>query len=331
MAAEIPKINPLAESVFSIENEEQFRQIAWQVYNFQFEHNDLYRQYCTLLGKSPDSGGSLEDIPFLPISFFKSHQVRSTDFEPEVVFSSSGTTGTQTSRHWVKELSLYRRSFFEGFERFFGAPQQYCIMGLLPSYLERTGSSLIYMVEALVEKSGHAASGFYLYDHEKLAATLAQLEAQKQPAILFGVSFALLDFAEKHAMPLRYVRVVETGGMKGRRKEMSKAALYETLQSAFKTPVIWSEYGMTELLSQAWAENGHYRCPPWMKVLLREETDPFSYSRGAGALNIIDLANLYSCSFIATDDRGRLHDDGSFEVSGRLDNSDVRGCSQLVL
>lgn len=331
MAIEIPKINQLAEAVFAIKNEEQFREIALQVYNFQFSQNPLYRQYCSLLQKTPDVICGLQDIPFLPISLFKTHEVKTSDFNPEMIFTSSGTAGAPTSRHFIKALSLYRQSFFKAFELFFGAPQNFCILGLLPSYLERTGSSLTYMVEALIEASGHPLSGFYLYDHEKLAETVQSLEKNQQASLLFSVSFALLDFAEQYPMPLHHVRILETGGMKGRKEEMSKAALYEKLQTAFGQALIYSEYGMTELLSQAYAENGRYRCPPWMKVLLRDETDPFNYKSGAGAINVIDLANLYSCSFIATDDRGRLNDDGSFEVTGRLDNSDVRGCSQLVL
>ncbi|HET7897148.1 MAG TPA: acyl transferase, partial [Flavisolibacter sp.] len=282
-------------------------------------------------GRSPETVTTLEAIPFLPISFYKSHSVKTGDFEPQTIFKSSGTTGATTSQHQVKDLLLYERSFLTCFTQFFGDPQQYCVLGLLPSYLEQGSSSLVYMVDNLVRKSSHPLSGFYLYDHGKLKETVQQLEAEKQPAILFGVTYALLDFADEYAMPLCSTTLVETGGMKGRKKELTKAELYQRLQLAFSQEVIHSEYGMTELLSQAYAVNGRYHCPPWMKVLLRDETDPFSLGGSSGAINVIDLANVWSCSFIATEDLGRLHPDGSFEVMGRMDNSDIRGCSQLAL
>jgi hypothetical protein len=257
--------------------------------------------------------------------------VKTGEFAPATVFQSSGTTGLATSRHYVKNTSLYEKSFLTCFSRFYGDPSTYCILGLLPSYLEQGASSLVYMVDHLIQRSGHPKSGFYLYDHDALKETLLHLEANNQPAILFGVTYALLDFAEAHAMPLKSTTIIETGGMKGRKKELTKAELYQQLGDAFSVSAIHSEYGMTELFSQAYAINGMYKCPAWMKVVLRDETDPFSLGGSTGAINVIDLANLDSCSFIATEDLGRLHPDGSFEVLGRMDNTDIRGCSQLVL
>ena len=331
MSAEIPKANELAEKVFSVSNEKAFQQIALEIFHFQYAYNPVYRDYSELVGKTPSTVSSLPEIPFLPIRFFKSHEIKTGDFVPEVIFKSSGTTGLNSSRHFVKDLSIYERSFLDGFTRFYGQPGQYCILGLLPSYLEQGASSLVYMVDTLINKSGHPLSAFYLYEHGKLAETLAELESNRQPALLFGVTYALLDFAEKHGFPLQNTVLVETGGMKGRKKELSKPALYEALRSAFSVTAVHSEYGMTELLSQAYAINGAYHCPPWMKAILRDETDPFSAGLSSGAINVIDLANLYSCSFIATEDLGKQHPDGSFEVLGRMDNTDVRGCSQLAL
>lgn len=329
--AEIPNPNEIAEKVFAVSNEKAFCQIAQDVFRYQFFQNPVYQAYCKAIGKTPAGVQVLADIPFLPIAFFKTHPVASGPFEPVAVFKSSGTTGAATSRHFIRDLSQYEKSFLACFERFFGPPQRYCILGLLPSYLEQGDSSLVYMVDCLIKKSGHADSGFYLYNHQQLHETLSRLETAGQPCLLFGVTYALLDFAERYPMPLRNTIVVETGGMKGRKKELTKAALYQQLKAAFSLPHIHSEYGMTELLSQAYATDGHYRCPPWMKVLLRDETDPFCLNRRSGAINVIDLANLHSCTFIATEDLGRQHEDGSFEVLGRMDNTDIRGCSQLAL
>lgn len=331
MGFELPNVKSLENRVFRIRNEEEVVQIALEVFRYQYLTNKVYQAFCNALGCVAQSVVSLHQIPFLPIQFFKSMEVQAGEFIPATVFTSSGTTGSQTSRHSVKDLSLYETSFLQCFEAFYGSPKNYCILGLLPSYLERQGSSLIYMVEKLIALSAHPASGFYLYEHEKLHQTLLVLEKQKQPTILFGVSYALLDFVENHSIALEHTTVIETGGMKGRKKELTKNALYEILKAGFSAAEIHSEYGMTELLSQAYAVNGMYTCPPWMKVMLREETDPLSYSERTGAINVIDLANLYSCSFIATDDLGRMHAYRRFEVLGRMDNSDVRGCSQLVL
>lgn len=333
MSLEIPKTEDSWPEVFSIDNEEAFESIALSVYDFQYHNNSLYREYCQALGKSPGNVKNLLSIPFLPISFFKSHEVKAGNFVPELVFESSGTGMMKTSRHLVKSAILYENSFIRAFESYFGKTGDYCILGLLPSYLERTGSSLVYMVDHLVKKSGHPNSGFYLHDHLKLSDTLSMLEEKKQPTILFGVSYALLDFGSSFPMKLESTKIVETGGMKGRRKEISKQELYDQLREAFQLNEIYSEYGMTELLSQAYAKNGQYSTPPWMKVILREETDPLSVvskTGRTGVINVIDLANIYSCSFIATEDAGRLLQD-SFEVLGRIDHSDTRGCSLMLI
>jgi len=313
-----------------------FDEVAVAVYRFQFEHNALYRQFCNLLQHPPRQVKDLKEIPFLPISFFKTHAVTTTSFNPATIFESSGTTGSIPSRHLVKDLSTYETSFQLGFQNVYGAPSNWCILALLPTYLERQHSSLVHMTEHLIRKSGHPHSGFYLHDYARLAATLQELEECAQPTLLLGVSFALLDFAELYPMPLRHTTIIETGGMKGRKEEITREDLHERLCSAWKQTAIHSEYGMTELLSQAYSTGGgRFLSPPWMQVLAREEDDPLSM-HGAyetvrtGAANIIDLANIYSCSFIATDDAVRLHTDDSFEILGRLDHSDVRGCSLMI-
>lgn len=323
--------------IFNID-EQGFKPLALEIFRYQYAANPVYKSYVDALAVNPASIGEIEQIPFLPIRFFKSHTVMSGDFEPEAVFESSGTTTTVNSRHYVNDASLYKESFTRAFELFYGAAKRLCIIGLLPSYLERNSSSLVYMVSELVKQSDHPQSGFYLNEQEKLVAVLQQLESRQQPTLLIGVTFALLDLAEKFPMPLQYTTVMETGGMKGRRKEMIRAEVHDVLKRAFHVPVIHSEYGMTELLSQAYSKgNEIFNSPPWMKILVRDEEDPL-YVRGnpgnkqiTGAVNIIDLANIHSCSFIATDDAGRLYPDGSFEVLGRLDNSDLRGCSLLTL
>ncbi|HEV7331272.1 MAG TPA: acyl transferase [Flavisolibacter sp.] len=331
MSIEIPKESGLLERVFAISNEKEFQQIALAVFRLQFEENAVYRNYCRTIGKTPETVTTITAIPFLPIQFFKSHQIKTGTFAPETVFQSSGTTGSTTSRHFVKDLKIYEQSFLSCFHRFYGNPENYCILGLLPSYLEQGASSLVYMVDKLVQKSGHPQSGFYLYDYQRLKETLQQLESEGQKTMLIGVTYALLQFAENFGFPLRHTTLLETGGMKGRKKELLKAELYVALKKAFSLNGIHSEYGMTELLSQAYAIDGRYQCPPWMKVLLRDETDPFSLGHSSGAINVIDLANLWSCSFIATEDLGRLQADGCFEILGRMDNTDIRGCSQLAL
>jgi len=319
-------------------NSKNFSSLALEVFQFQYQNNVLYRKYCDTLKIDPDKILCIEQIPFLPIQFFKSHRVTSTLFEAEVIFESSGTTQTVNSKHFVKDTSLYQKSFNEAFRLFYGDPAEWCIIGLLPSYLERNNSSLIMMVNSLIQQSGHTQSGFYLNEWEQLNTTLQSLEKQQQKTLVIGVTFALLDFAEIYPIPLRYTAIMETGGMKGRRKEMIREQVHEILCAGFQLKNIHSEYGMTELLSQAYSYgSGIFNCPPWMKVLLREEDDPFAlHTAGAsgllsGAINVIDLANIYSCSFIATEDAGKLYPDNSFEILGRLDNSDIRGCSLLAL
>lgn len=290
------------------------------------------------LGIVPAEVTSVEKIPFLPIRFFKSMAVKTTEFEPENIFESSGTTGENTSRHYVKSNAVYRESFLKGFTHFYGRPQEWCILGLLPGYLERSNSSLVYMVNELKDISAKDCSGFYLYDHEKLYKTLVHNEIMAQPTLLIGVTYALLDFAEKYPMVLKYTTVMETGGMKGRREELTREEIHKILKDSFGIKTIHSEYGMTELLSQAYSKKkGLFHCAPWMKVLLREHNDPLTLrvnkkeaSAVTGLINIIDLANFYSCCFVATDDVGRLYKNESFEVLGRQDQGDLRGCSLLT-
>ncbi|MBL0333933.1 MAG: acyl transferase [Chitinophagaceae bacterium] len=314
--------------------ETDFEGQALAVFRRQYAENPVYRDYVNALGVIPGLVRSLSAIPFLPIRFFKTHKVVTGVFEPQHIFESSGTTGMVNSRHYIKDRGDYETSFMRGFEKVYGSPEKYCVLGLLPSYLERgKASSLVFMVDALIRKSGHPDSGFYLREDAKLAAVLEKLEKAGQPSLLIGVSFALLDFAEKYSIPLNHTRIIETGGMKGRREELIRATLHERLQKAFGPAPIHAEYGMTELLSQAWSQGeGIFLCPPWLKVLVREEEDPLRVMKqGSGAINIIDLANQDSCAFIATDDAGRVQADGSFEVLGRMDGSDLRGCSLLVM
>lgn len=317
-----------------------FNELAVELFNYQYQSNGVYRQYCDVLKINTDAVDSLQKIPFLPISFFKTHKVTSGEFEGGTIFESSGTTGSVNSKHYVKDLDLYRESFTTCFEKFYGPPRNKCILGLLPSYLERKNSSLVMMVESLIAAGENPLSGFYLYDHEKLHRTLMHNELLKIPTLLIGVTYALLDFAEKYPMQLRHTIVMETGGMKGRREEMTRQEVHAQLMESLGLSLVHSEYGMTELLSQAYSKgNGIFHCPGWMKVLLRDEDDPFKVSMApgnnsrsvTGVINIIDLANIYSCAFIATDDIGRLHANESFEVLGRIDNSDIRGCSLMAI
>ena len=320
--------------IFSIKNEKQFVDHALSTFNYQYQHIPVYREFCEFLKIKPQAVQSLKDIPFLPIQFFKSHKIKTPNRSTDIVFTSSGTTGNQTSKHFVTNLSLYENSFRKGFEHFYGAVSDYCILALLPAYLEREGSSLIYMVEDMIKVSGHSSSGFYLNNLEELVQTLTHLEATKTKTLLIGVSFALLDLAENFNLNLKHTVVMETGGMKGRRKEMIRQELHQILKTGLGTQLIHSEYGMTELLSQGYSKgNGLFHCPPWMRILARDTEDPFSYkSTGkTGGLNVIDLANLYSCAFIATQDLGKVYGDNSFEVLGRFDHSDIRGCNLMVL
>lgn len=310
-----------------------FQDAALEIFRFQAGNNSVYRSFIDALGVSPEKVTGLCQVPFLPVRFFKSHKVVTGEFEPITCFESSGTTATINSHHYIKDLVLYERSFTDCFRLFYGEMKDWCIIGLLPSYLERQHSSLVYMVDKLIKNSGHPQSGFYLDQFDDLATVLGQLERQAQKTLLIGVTFALLDFAEKHPQSLRHTIVMETGGMKGRGPEIIRAEVHQRIKSAFGMNSIHSEYGMTELLSQAYSRgSGIFSCPPWMKILVRDDEDPFSVKQaGAGIINVIDLANIYSCSFIATDDMGRLNADGTFEVSGRVDGSDLRGCSLMGL
>ncbi|HEY4109492.1 acyl transferase [Puia sp.] len=310
----------------------EFTSRALGLFQFQFANNPLYRKYTETLGVDPAGVTRLEDIPFLPVSFFKTEAVKTTGFTPETVFTSSGTTGMVTSRHEIKDLELYRQSFRTAFQRFYGNITDWCVIGLLPSYLERSSSSLVVMVDDLIKGSGHPQSGFYLYEHEALRGLLLELEARGQKTLLIGVTFALLDLAEKYSFSLRHTVIMETGGMKGRRRELTRAELHAFLIRRLGVESIHAEYGMTELLSQAYSPGqGLFTCPPWMRMLVRTEDDPLEVrTEGEGILNIIDLANRWSCAFLATDDVGRIYPDGRFEVAGRVDNSDMRGCSLLV-
>jgi hypothetical protein len=313
--------------------EDGFEALALEIFRFQSVYCVVYKDFLQALKVNPDEINKVEQIPFLPVRLFKSHEVTTTLFEPQAVFESSGTSGSINSRHLVKEISLYEDSFTKAIELFYGPVKDWCIIGLLPSYLERKNSSLVYMTEKLIQLSEHPQSGFYLDEFENLFAVLNDLENKKQKTLLIGVTFALLDFAEKYSMPLRHTVIMETGGMKGRREELIRPAIHAILKQSFSLEHIHSEYGMTELLSQAYSKGeGIFHCPSWMKVLMRDEEDPFVVKRaGAGTINIIDLANIYSCCFIATDDVGKLNKNGSFEVLGRIDGSDLRGCSLMVV
>ena len=303
------------------------------IFHFQYQNNPVYRTWCDSLDKTPQSVHQINSIPFLPVSFFKTHKVVCGDFEPELIFESSGTTATINSKHYVKEEKLYEKSFLTTFRSFYGNVEDYCILGLLPSYLERTNSSLIKMTDVLMKLSRHSHSGYYLYNHGQLADVMKQLESEGQQTLLFGVTYALLDFAEAHAFPLRHTIIMDTGGMKGRKKEMTRNEVHDYLKNRFSVNAIHSEYGMTELLSQAYAQkNGIYKSPSWMKMFIRDESDPLSvHNHGKGLINVIDMANIYSCSFIATDDIGTISANNSFELWGRRDNSDLRGCSQMIV
>ena len=319
--------------IFSISSDQEFEQLALEVFKFQFENNQVYRSFCDLLYIHPSDVQNIKDIPFLPIQFFKSHEVLSNTEPIQMTFESSGTTGSITSKHHITDVSVYELSFIEGFKRFYGAIEDYVILGLLPSYLEREGSSLVYMVDQLIKRSKNADSGFYLDNTDRLISLLKELDERKQPTILIGVSFALLDLIEEQQFELKHIIIMETGGMKGRKKEIIRTELHDQLKKGFGVDHIHSEYGMTELLSQAYAKGGNqFKTPPWMKVLIRDPEDALTITEGekTGAINIIDLANINSCSFIATQDLGKLHKDG-FEVLGRFDHSDVRGCNLMVL
>ncbi len=316
------------QSVFSIANEEEFNTKAIQLFNYQLRNNLVYKTYCAHLKINAKTIDHYSKIPFLPISFFKTHQVVCFNENPAITFSSSGTTGMVTSKHHVKDPLLYENSFIKGFELNYGSIKDYLVLGLLPSYLEREGSSLVYMVDQFIEMSNHSDSGFFLDEYEELDTIIKKNKGKK--ILLIGVTYALLDFGEKFSPDLSECIIMETGGMKGKRKEMIKDELHAVLRSHFSAPIIHSEYGMTELLSQAYSEGLQFKCPPWMKILTRSHSDPFELVENkTGGINIIDLANIHSCAFIATQDLGRVNNE-TFQVVGRFDNSDIRGCNLLV-
>jgi phenylacetate-coenzyme A ligase PaaK-like adenylate-forming protein len=323
------------DSIFRIQDQKTFREIALKVFLYQSRQVKAYGAYLDLLGVDPDRVLDPQEIPYLPVEFFKSFQIQVQDAPAELVFESSGTTGQAPAKHYVADATLYRRSFIEGFRRVYGDPEKLCILALLPSYLEREASSLVYMMDHLIAASEHPDSGFYLNKLEDLSRMLQKRKLDGHPTLLIGVSFALLDLAEQYPQELGdQLILMETGGMKGRRTELVRAELHQVLKEAFGQKNIHSEYGMTELLSQAYSKaDGLFYCPPWMQVSMRDPNDPLS-PPGAGqngGINVIDLANVHSCSFIATGDLGKSHADGSFEVLGRFDHSDIRGCNLMVV
>ena len=324
-------IEQVKSNIFNINNDAEFENLALELFHYQMENNPVYAPYASLIlkGEMPDN---IFEIPFLPIEFFKKEQVICQGKGVEEVFLSSGTTGDQ-SKHLVAEMSIYKKSYLKTFQQFYGDIQEYCILALLPSYREREGSSLIYMVDDLITKSKHPKSGFYFDNLAELTDTITELEGKGQKIILFGVTYALLDLAEEFPQKLEQTIIMETGGMKGKRKEMLKEEVHQILKTAFLTTNIHSEYGMTELLSQSYSKGDNiFKSPPWKKMLIRDINDPLSIigNNKSGGINVIDLANIYSCSFIATQDLGKTFDDDSFSVLGRFTNSDVRGCNLLI-
>lgn len=322
------------QDIFSIQNKKEFDKTALKVFRFQYQNNKVYRKFCDLLNTDVSEVKTIEKIPFLPISFFKSENVLSSENPIEITFTSSGTTGQNTSSHFVTDVSVYEQSYLQGFAEFYGNIEDYTVLALLPSYLERQGSSLIYMVEDLIKKSNNPDSGFYLHNYDELTEKLIKLDVSGRNVLLIGVTYALLDLIEKHQFQLKNTIIMETGGMKGKRKEIIREELHEILKKGFGVDAIHSEYGMTELLSQAYSlGNGLFQCPNWMHILIRDTEDALSLigNGKTGGVNVIDLANFNSCSFIATQDLGKKYDNGSFEILGRFDNSDIRGCNLMVL
>ncbi|MDA9070735.1 acyl transferase [Flavobacteriaceae bacterium] len=321
-------------AVFNIQNQSDFKTCALQVFRHQFKNNAIYRSFCDLLYIHSSDVKEVEEIPFLPIQFFKSHAVLSSTQAVKETFTSSGTTGSSVSKHMVTDLSWYTKSYTKGFEYFYGPIEEYTVLGLLPNYLERDGSSLIYMVDDFIKKSNKPASGFYLNNLTELSKTLIALDKKGEKVLLIGVTFALLDLIERQRFKLQNTIIMETGGMKGRRKEIIRNELHEILCAGFGVSKIYSEYGMTELLSQGYSSgDGVFDCPPWMKILARDTEDALTMvgTNKTGGLNVIDLANYNSCSFIATQDLGKVDNNGCFEVLGRFDHSDIRGCNLMVM
>jgi hypothetical protein len=322
-----------AKEIFHINDDETFHRIALDFFLIQAQQNLVYKKYIEVLNINPKNINSVVEIPFLPIEFFKTNKVILKNKTTQIEFRSSGTTSTKKSKHFIADLSLYEQSFLNGFQYFFGDVKDYCVLALLPSYSDQRDSSLIYMVEKLVQLSKNKLSGFFSNDQKELIKTIHSPNLAKKKILLIGVSFALLELAENHKIQHPYLMVMETGGMKGKRKEIVREELHAFLCKRLGVTKIYSEYGMTELLSQAYSiGNGIFKCPPWMKVLIRDVNDPFSLfpDEKSGGINIIDLANINSCSFIMTQDLGKIYSDGSFEVLGRFDSSDVRGCNLLI-
>ena len=323
-----------SQDIFTISNAKQFEKIALKVFRYQYEYNLVYREFCELFNVEKGSVKSLEQIPFLPIQFFKSHEVVSNSDLVQETFTSSGTTGMLTSKHLITDVTLYENSYRNAFSDFYGNIEDYVVLALLPSYLERSGSSLIYMVKDLMELSNNENSGFYLNNYDELILKLKELDNSGQNVILIGVTYALLDLIEKQKFQLKNTIIMETGGMKGKRKEIIREELHEILCEGFGVSSIHSEYGMTELLSQAYSlGNGIFECPNWMNIVIRDTEDALTYvaTGKTGGINVIDLANINSCSFIATQDLGKKYPNNTFEVLGRFDNSDIRGCNLMVL
>ncbi|MBO4739961.1 MAG: acyltransferase [Bacteroidales bacterium] len=324
----------LINDIFTIKNDADFQSLALKIFDYQYKNIEIYQRYIQLLNIDATQINKIEDIPFLPISMFKFHKIATKEVNENQYFESSGTTSQTPSVHYIADLSIYERSFLSCFEQFIGQPSEFAILALLPSYLERKHSSLVYMVDKLMQKSQNPYNDFYLYNFNDLAQKLTYLRNNHIKTILFGVSFALLDFVEQFQIDFPELIVIETGGMKTRRKEMTRQEIHQILSTKFSVPNIYSEYGMAELLSQAYCTNGTtFSCPKWMKIILRDMQDPISKEPvpfgQKGGINIIDLANIYSCSFIATQDIGRLTDGNQFEVLGRFDNADLRGCNLL--
>ena len=322
------------EAIFQINSKKEFEKITLKVFRHQYDNNLVYQQFCNFLKKDKNNVKSVLEIPFLPIQFFKTHEILSSEDPVQTTFKSSGTTGMQTSKHLVTDVSWYEESYSLAFSEFYGNIEDYCVLALLPSYLEREGSSLIHMVEDLITLSNHEDSGFYLNNYDELISKVIELDTSGQNVLLIGVTYALLDLIEKHKFELKNTIIMETGGMKGKRKEMIREELHAILCNGFGVSKIHSEYGMTELLSQAYSlGDGVFECPPWMQILIRDTEDALTYvSEGkTGGINVIDLANINSCSFIATQDLGKKYPNHSFEVLGRFDNSDIRGCNLMVV
>ncbi|WP_444850887.1 LuxE/PaaK family acyltransferase [Myroides albus] len=322
------------EDIIQIQTKKDFHKVTMKVYRFQYENNPVYKQFCDLLQRTPQEVKTVIDIPFLPIEFFKSKDVLSSTSPIQTTFTSSGTTGMVTSKHHVTDLAFYEDSFRQAFSYFYGNIEDYVVLALLPSYLEREGSSLIYMADDFIKSSIHPESGFYLHNYKELADTLTTLDKEGKNILLIGVTYALLDLIELQSFQLNNTIIMETGGMKGKRKEMIREELHALLCKGFGVNKIHSEYGMTELLSQGYSlGDGIFQCPPWMDILTRDPEDALSYVENGktGGVNVIDLANINSCSFIATQDLGKKYTDGTFEILGRFDNSDIRGCNLMVV